>query len=187
MGHAPRLLLVALAAAVVVLIPGPVEAELPSEVVEGAGDDGVFVAPGVEGHDEAALASVVDDARRLDLKMLLVAPEEPLPTAEAFALRVMQAADADIAVVFAPDGQIQASVEDDLRDREVAALEAARSASSSHDAAAAYLSALTAERDDSLPGTVRWIVTVVIILFLLLVAATVFEQFVRRSSDPVSA
>lgn len=177
-----RFLILAGAVLAAVTLAPPASAETPTEVLEQTRDDGVFIAPGVGAHDTEALAAVVAEARRIGLVMIIAAPADPVPTAEAFALRLRQAGDVDVALVFAPDGVIQASVTDDLAPREVPALDAARAAADPDQAAHEYLTTLVAERDDSLPGTVRRIILVVIVLVVLLVGVTVAEQFLRPES-----
>lgn len=159
---------------------GPVEAETPSEVVEQASGDGVYIGSGVGPIDEDLLVATVERAQRIGLRLLIVAPADPEPDPEAFALRVRQAADVDGVLLFGPDGGIYASVTDDYKDGIIRALSAARAASTPDVAADQFLTELTTEPDRPLPDVILTIVRAVIYLVVLLGLAALAEHLYRR-------
>ncbi|MGI9614248.1 MAG: hypothetical protein ACR2QO_15160, partial [Acidimicrobiales bacterium] len=79
-------------------------AESPTAVAEDLAIDGVYVAPGRADIDETMIAESIREARARGLRLVVVAPIDPQPSAEAFARRVLEASDADAALVFPPDG-----------------------------------------------------------------------------------
>lgn len=162
------------------LLVGPLDAETPSEVVEETSVDGVYIANGVGPIDEDLLIPVVESAQRQGIEMVIVAPRDPQPDAEAFALRVRQAADADVALLFGPDGGIFASVVEDYDDGLVRALDKAEAESSPDLVADAFLTELTTEPDRPLPEVIRTVVKVVIYLLIMLLLAALAEQLFRR-------
>lgn len=159
---------------------GPVEAETPSEVVEETTADGVYIANGVGPIDESLLVPIVERAQREGIEMVIIAPRDPQPDAEAFALRVRQAAEADVALLFGPDGGIFASVVEEYEDGIVRALDRADAESTPDQAADAFLAELTTEPERPLPGVIWTVVKAVIYLLVLLLLAAVAEQLFRR-------
>ena len=159
---------------------GPAEAETPREVVEETAIDGVYIANGVGPIDESLLIPVVEDAQRQGIEMVIVAPRDPQPDAEAFALRVRQAAEADVALLFGPDGGLFASVVEDYDDGLIRALENAEAEPTPDRVAQAFLTELTTEPERPLPEVIRTVVKVVIYLLVMLLLAAVAEQFFRR-------
>ncbi len=166
-----------------VALAAPASAEHPADVVAELQDDGVYRAPDAVQVGEsgvAALTQSVAAARASGLRLAVVVPIDPEPDAEAFALRIRQAAELEAVLVIGPDGEIQASVVDDYKERVVLALEQARAAPSPSAATDAFSAHLMATSERSLPGTVRLIIIAVFILLLVLGGAVIGEQMMRR-------
>ncbi len=159
---------------------GPVEAETPSEVVDETAVDGVYIANGVGPIDENLLIPVVEQAQRQGIEMVIIAPRDPQPDAEAFALRVRQAAKADIALLFGPDGGVFASVVEEYEDAIVRAMDKADGEPTPDRVAEAFLAELTTEPERPLPAVIWTIVKAVIYLLVMLLLAAVAEQLFRR-------
>lgn len=158
----------------------PVGAETPTEVVEQTAVDGVYIARGVDPIDETLLIPVVERAQREGIEMVIIAPRDPQPDPEAFALRVRQAAEADVALSLGPEGGIYASVVEDYEDGIIRALNAAEAETNPGAAADVFLTELTTEPDRPLPEVIRTVVKVVIYLVVLLLLAAIAEQLFRR-------
>ncbi len=182
-----------LTTAAFVALVDPASAETPTEVVAGLADDGVFVAPAAVQVDPSVvpeLAEIVASARAVGINLVIVAPVDPQPDAESFSLRILQAAEADVAMqaeavlVLPPEGEIEASVVDDYTDFVVPALEAARRSPSPQAAAEAFVARLDHEPDRSLPATVRSIITVVALMVAVLGLAVVAERILRGRRRP---
>lgn len=183
----------ALTTAAIVAMVDPASAETPTEVVAGLADDGVFVAPTAAHVDQGTvpeLAEVVASARDIGINLVIVAPVDPQPDAESFSLRVLQAAEADTALlaeavlVLPPEGELEASVVDDYTDFVVPALEAARRSPNPQAASEAFVARLDHEPDRSLPATVRNVLAVVVLMLAVLGFAVVLERIVRRRRAP---
>lgn len=177
----------ALAAAVLVmavlvmaLAPTAAAAESPNEVVEDL-VDGVYIATNRQGDATPEMfREAIDEATRDGIAMIVVVPRESIPYPEAFALRVRQAAEADIAVLFSEEGQVEASVAEELDDRAIPALDAARAAATPGEAATAYFVNLTEEPDREVPDIVRTITNWVFYLLLVLGVVVFIELGLRR-------
>lgn len=160
-------------------LAGPVSAETPTEVVEDL-EGNVYIGrtrqADVAAEDFAdAVAAAAQDGHRL----LVIAPNESIPSGEAFALRVRQADDADITISFTETGEIEASVIDELSDRENQALDAARSAASPKEAADAYVETLLTVPEREVPETINQVVRAVIYLTLALGVVVLLELIIR--------
>lgn len=161
----------------------PASAETPSAVAVELADDGVYRSPQSTQIDEATvatLAAAVVRAKASGLNLVVLAPSDPQPDAESFALRVRQATEADVALLFATDGALHASVTDAYSDRMVRSVEEARQAPGAAAAVEAFVAQLTTEPDRGLPPTVRLIIGVVVGLVIVLIASTALEQAFRR-------
>ncbi|MEM7338214.1 MAG: hypothetical protein AAF467_06180 [Actinomycetota bacterium] len=169
----PMVLLLALPAS-------PAAAETPGEVLEEITLDGVYIARARDGFDEPALANTVREARARGIRLVVVAPTDPQPSATAFARRVLEAADADVSIVFAEDGRVEAFVIDELQSAQFRAVDAARSKADPTVAVEAFVDELLAEPDRGLPPIVNQLLRLVVVLALLLTLAVVAEQLLRR-------
>jgi hypothetical protein len=158
----------------------PVSAETPAEVVEGANGGGLFIAPGIGAFDEVALVAVVERAQRLGIQMLIVAASDPQPDDAAFALRVRQRADVEVALLFGPEGEIEASVVDEYKNHYPRSLESAKAATTPDEAADLFLTQLTTEPDRSFPDVITTIVRGVVYLLVILLLASIAEHLLRR-------
>ena len=178
-----RVLAVVGVAGLTVSSASPAGAEQPSQVLAAMGDDGVYIAPErADDLDEVGLAEIVTEARASGIGLMFVAPNETQPSAEAFALRVRQAAGVHGVVVFPVEGDIEVSLGEPHADDEVRAREAARTAASAETAARAVLIEMSVVRQAGLPPAVRNVIIGVVALLVMLIAATVAEQFLRSPS-----
>ena len=159
---------------------GPAAAESPVAVAEDLAIDGVYVAPGREDIDETMIAESIREARARGLRLVVVAPIDPQPSAEAFARRVLEASDADAALVFPTEGGLEGHVIDELESASLRALTAGRSKASPQDAVEAFTVELLTEPDRSLPPIVGQLVRGVLVLAILLAGAVAIEQLLRR-------
>lgn len=174
------------AAILISILAGPAAAETPAAVAEAILDDGVYVAPGSD-IDEAALAVAVATARRNGLEIVAIAPAEPLPNAEAFGLRVLQAsgvAGLEAIVVFTEDGMHEVVLVDEYKDRILRSLEAARSAATPADAVAAVTVVVLAAPEPSVPAAIdtvsNWIFILVAVLGGAVIIDLLWRQRLRR-------
>lgn len=177
------LLLVAGLGGLLSLATNPVSAETPTEVADGL-VEGVYVAPGRGGDiDPAIMANAISEAAKDGYAMIVVLPSDPQPTAEAFALRARQAADADIALLFGPEGEVEASIISDLDEGEVQAIALARAASSPGQAADAYVKRILIQPEIPQPAIIGQIVTGVFYMLLALGAVIFAELALRKFKD----
>ncbi|MFT7601201.1 MAG: hypothetical protein ACI8TP_004152 [Acidimicrobiales bacterium] len=165
--------------------PTSASAETPAEVVAEVGDDGVYISPTIDAPDgtpldAASFRPTVEEAQRLGIRLLVIAPADPQPDAESFALRVRQAADVEAVVLFAADGNVYGSVVDDYDTGYIRALAGARSAPTADLAVQTFLDQLVTEPDRPLPSVIATIVRSVIYLVIILGLAVLAEQFFRR-------
>ena len=169
-------------------LAGPAAAETPIEVVEAIADDGVYIAPGFEiDGDTAEMAVAIAQARRQGIKIVAIAPNEPLPDAEAFGLRVLQASGAagyDAVLVFTEDGDHQIAVVDEYKDRILRSIQAAQQAPNAADSISAVATALLAEPEPSVPAAIDvvsgWVFTLIAILAAAVILDVIWRQQLRR-------
>lgn len=159
----------------------PAAAESPIRVAEELAIDGVYVAPGRSDQvDEPAIAESIRQARALGLRLVVVAPADPQPDAAAFARRVLEASDADAALVFPEEGGMEAHVIDELESASLRARAAGRSRANPVAAVDAFTDELLAEPARELPPIIGRIVMAVMALALVLGGAVIIEQLLRR-------
>jgi hypothetical protein len=163
-----------------VLTAGPVQAESPLVVADELAVDGVYVAPGRVDIDETAIVESIRQARARGLRLVVAAPIDPQPTAEAFARRVLEASDADAALIFPTEGGVEGHVVDELESASLRALAAGRSKSTPAAAVDAFTAELLAEPDRSLPPIIGQVIRWVLLLAILLTGAVAAEQLLRR-------
>lgn len=175
-----RSLILALSLTLVGLLGQPVGAETPTEVVDST-SDGVYVGrTRTTEFGQVDFSTTIAEAAKDGHSLLIIAPDESIPSTEAFALRVRQEADADITISFAEDGTIHASVSEELETRENQALTAARAAATPSEAAADYLDVLLTEPVREVPPMIRQIVSVVFYLLLALGVVVFIELAIRQ-------
>lgn len=174
--------LVAAFLGLMVLVVGssPAVAESPLAVAEDLAIDGVFVAPGRDDIDEVAVAESIREARARGLRLVVVAPNDPQPSASAFARRVLEASDADAALVFPTEGGVEADVIDEFDSASLRALGAARSKANPVATVEAFTDELLAEPVRSVPPIVGQILRGVLLLAVALGGAVALEQLLRR-------
>ena len=160
--------------------PSLAQVESPLDLAEDLAVDGVYLAPGRTEIDEAAIADLVREARARGLRLVVVAPNDPQPNAEAFARRVLEASDADAALVFPPEGGLEANVIDEFESASLRALAAGRANVSPEAAVEAYTEELLVEPVRALPPIIGQLVRGVLFLALILAAAVGIEQLLRR-------
>ncbi len=168
---------------VVVLATGalPASAESPSRVADGLADDGVFVGFGRDGDvDEAALAAAVADARRNDLDLVVVVPRDPQPSAKAFARRIQERTEADVAIVFPSEGPLEAYVIDELSSARPRAIEAARVLADPARAVATFAEEVATTEPAERPPIVGQIIRALVICSLLIGAIVAVELAIDR-------
>lgn len=166
--------------ALAILVPlfaVPAGAEPPVDVVTGA-IDGVYIAPGRD-FDAAALAAIVDSAQARGVSMLITAPSDPQPEAAAYALRLRQLSEVDVALVFGLEGEVKGSVSEEYFDGFARAEKAAASASTPAQAADDFVAELMKEPPGGLPDIVKDVARYVMILALVIGIVTAAEMVLR--------
>jgi len=161
--------------------PSVAGAENPTDVQAELADDGIYVAPGrTNDVDTGAVLATIERARAEGVSMQVLWPDEPQPNAGAFARRVQELNNADVVLVFGPEGELGSHVAEDYEDGSIRAFNAARDATGAPAKADAYLTGLleepVRERPEIISTLVRWIA----ILIALLVAGAVGEQMIRK-------
>ncbi len=170
---------VAAVLAVIGLLATPAAAEDPLEVAEELAIDGVFVAPGRD-IDEAGMAAAVQEARARGLNLVVIAPRDPQPSVTAFARRVQEASDADVAIVFPTEGGLEAFAIEDFESAHIRSLTAARAKAGPVEAVETYTEELLTEPTTDLPPIIGQLITIVVLMALVLAAAVAIEQLLRR-------
>ena len=153
-------------------------AETPGRVAEGVEDDGVFVGFQRTDIDEAALIAAVEDVRFDGLRLIAVAPRDPQPTAAAFARRIQEETDADAALVFPVDGQLETYVIEDLNGDRVRATLAAREFADPARAVEAFAAEITTERESETPEIVGQVMNALVLMALVIGVVVAIEQIV---------
>lgn len=164
--------------------PAPAGAETPAEVAEEVEGDGVYVSPRRIGIDEEALIAAVEDVRFDGVRLVAVVPQNPQPSAKAFARRVQEETDADVALVFARDEQMFAYVIEDLAAGRVRATDTARQFADPARAVEAFADEITSERDSETPAIVGQVMNALVLMALVVGVVVAIEQLIamlRRS------
>lgn len=178
--RALALLLAVVGASVMLLFGGPASAESPTRVAEGLEDDGVFVGFGRTDVDEAALAAAVADARADNLDLVVVVPRDPQPSASAFARRVQEQTEADVAMVFPEDGRLEVYVTEELSPDRARAIEAARVLDDPAMAVATFVEELRSVESAGRPAIIGQIIRALVICSLLIGAVVAIELAIDR-------
>jgi len=182
-----RLLPSALLAVTAVLLPvTAAAAETPSRVAQEAAEDGVFVAIGRDDVDEAALVAAVEDASFDGLRLVVVVPRDPQPTAKAFARRVQELTEADAALVFPEEGPLETYVIDELSSSRIRATEAARGLDDPARAVAAFVDEATSVRDAGTPEILRQIINALLLMALVVGVVVGIEVLASRTRRTAS-
>lgn len=173
-----------LGTAVIAALVGPsvALAESPTALASELAIDGAYVAPERTDVAEADLVEQTNHARALGLRLVVVVPNDPRPSPEAFARRILEATDSDVALVFPPGGGLEASVADDLQSPNLRALSAARSKADPVLATEVYIDTVLAEPSRSVPAVVSRTILAVLILAVALGAVVLAEQGIRRGA-----
>jgi hypothetical protein len=160
---------------------GPALAENPSEVVAELADDGVYIAAvRTTEADPASFLPVIERARSEGLSMIVLFPEEPQPSTAAFARRMQETTNVDVALVFGPDGVLGVFVSEDYEDATIRATSAARELTEPVESADAFLTGLLEEPVRERPVIINDLVRWIVILLGVLVAGAVGEQAIRQ-------
>lgn len=168
--------------ALLIMVPGPASAEQP-DVVVGLIDrnDGVYVPTSRNNDiDRTAVRAALAEADTLGFNAAVIAPLDPWPNNEAFALRVRQAGEYDIIISFGPDGEIDGSVDSEVEGDPLRARKAARAAASPQAAVSAYLTALVTEPVRETPSLAGDILKWAVVLVFVLAASVVLESYFRK-------
>lgn len=181
------LAIVGIAAALTLVGPSAAGAESPTAIAPELAIDGAYVAPERTDVNEADLVEQTNHARALGITLVVVVPNEPLPTAAAFARRVLEASDADVALVFPPGGGLEASVVGDLEGQNFRALAAARSKADPVLATEVYTDTVLAEPSRSVPAVVSRTILAVLVLAVVLGGVVVLEQAIRRATGTAAS
>lgn len=172
----------------VVVLASPGSAESPTVLAEDElVDDGVFVSPVRFGIDEEALIAAVGDVRDGGLDLVVVAPADPEPTAKAFARRLQEKTEADAALVFPLEGEVQAYVVEDLSTARPRALEAARSLADPARAVEVFAEELTIEHEPGRPAIIGQILRALLLLAVVIGAVIAAENLIARNRQASAA
>ena len=170
---------------------GPASAETPAQVADGLSDDGVFVGFGRSEVDEEDLIAAVADARRRNLDLVVVVPWDPQPTAKAFARRVQEFTEVDVALVFPDEGPVEAYVNDEMEQAagRPRALEEARGLDDPAAAVGAFteelLSVETAGRPEIVDRILRWLTIFALVIGVVVVVELIIS-WARRPTPTTS-
>lgn len=157
--------------------PAPsASAESPTMVAEEVADDGVFVGFGRPDIDEEALIAAVEDVRFDGLRLVAVAPRDPHPGPAAYARRIQEQTEADVALIFPLDGPVEAYVIEDLADGRIRATEAAREADDPAVAVAIFAREVDSVRETATPEIVNQIMRALVIMALVIGVVVAIEQ-----------
>jgi len=174
---------VGLGLAAVLAGPPAALAESPTQLASELAIDGAYVAPERTDVTEADLVEQTNHARALGLRLVVVVPSDPRPSPEAFARRILEATDSDVALVFPPGGGLEASVADDLQSQSLRALSAARSKADPVLATEVYIDTVLAEPSRSVPAVVSRTILGVLVLAVVLGGVVLLEQAIRRGGS----
>lgn len=144
--------------------------------------DGVYAASERPGIDRDQLVEQVKQARALGLRLVVVVPNNPEPTARAFARRILEGTGADAALIFPPTGGAEADVVPELTANSRAALAAASAKADPVAATQVYAQQLLAKPSRSLPAAYTRTGLLVVLLIGVLIAALMIERGVRRGA-----
>ncbi len=162
-------------------------AESPTEVAEELADDGVFVGFGRFDIDEQSLIAAVEDARFDGLRVVAVAPRDPHPGPAAYARRIQEQTEADAALVFPPQGPMEAYVIEDLSGSRIRATEAAQEVDDPAEAVATFAREINSVRETGTPRIVNQIMRALVIMALVIGVVVAIEQAIewykRRRAD----
>lgn len=171
----------------------PASAEDPSVIAEAVSEDGVFVAPGRSEIDEAELEAVVQNLRFQALRVVVVAPNDPQPSSAAFARRIQEATDADIAIVFPPESEdeevevrVEAFVIDDLQENHYRALQEARGFSDPARSVEAFGKEIQAEREVERPAIIGQLLWALALMGIGLIVIFGLERAVAAAKSKSS-
>ena len=154
----------------------PAQAESPTELADELSLDGVYISAQRTGFDEAAMAQAVERARAVGIRLVAVAPNNPQPDPASFARRVLEAVNADAAIVFPPDSDIAAYVIDDFEASKSRALVEARSRANPTAALDAFTNELKTNRVTGIPDLVRKLVVIMLVLAVVLALIVLLEN-----------
>jgi hypothetical protein len=176
---------VATAALGLLLPAGPAEAESPSRVAEETADDGVFVGIGRgDDVDEAALMAAVENASFDGLRIVVVVPQDPQPTAKAFARRVQEQTEADAVLVFPEEGPLESYMADELSSSRIRATEAARSLVDPARAVSAFAEEVNSVGETGTPRIIRQVINALLLMALVIGVVIGIEILVDRMRRP---
>ncbi len=151
-------------------------AESPTEVVEASTGSGIYVARSRQDIDPSTFDRAIASANSAGLNLVVVVPDDPQPSAKAFALRVRQAGeDIDAVLLVDAQGQVFTSVGEDYSDAASRASEAAESGLAPGRAASAFVHELTVELVVEQPALFGRIMNYAAVLFVVLAVVIMLE------------
>ncbi len=163
---------------------GSAAAESPSRVAEQVADDGVFIGFGRSaGFDEQALANAVAAAAIDDLTIVVVAPVDPQPTTRAFARRIQELTEVDVAIVFPPEGPMEAYASDVWSTTRPRALEEARQLNVPSQAVDVFVEELLSDGGRGRPPIVGQIIRALVLFVLAIAAVLGIEAALARAKS----
>lgn len=156
-------------------------AESPIRVAEAVADDGVFVGFGRSRDvDEDALIAAVAAAEEAGLQLVVVVPRDPQPSAKAFARRVQERTEAEVAVVLPMDGPLELYVVEELSSSRARALDMARRFDEPERAIGALTEELTTEPVIERPPILDRIIDALILFCIVIAVVVMIELGVDR-------
>ncbi len=163
-------------------------AETPNEVIEASTGSGIYVGRSRQDIDPSTFDRAMASATAAGLNFVVVVPDDPQPSAQAFALRVRQAGeDIDAVLLVDAEGQVFTSVGEDYSDAASRASEAAESGLAPGRAASAFVHELTVELVVERPALFGRIMNYAAVLFAVLAAVVVLEMLWRLLRKRLSA
>ncbi len=163
-------------------------AESPTEVIEASTGSGIYVARSRHDIDPSTFDRAMASANSAGLNLVVVVPDDPQPSAKAFALRVRQAGeDVDAVLLVDAQGKVFTSVGEEYSEAASRASEAAESGLAPGRAASAFVHELTVELVVERPALFGRIMNYAAVLFVVLAVVIMLEILWRLFRSRMSA
>ena len=154
----------------------PPRNENPAAIAEEIQGDGVYIASTREDVSREPLVAEVLRARQNNLRLVIVIPENPEPTPQAYARRMQEATDADAAIVFPSEGQMEAYSVEELRINNGVSLDAARQENDYKMAVSVYAGKMVQNPDRGVPFFILGLIVFVVVLVVVAFWSSSLEQ-----------
>ena len=162
--------------------------ETPTLLAEKLQDSGVYVGPGRSDADAGPLEEAVLRAREEGLELVILVPDEPEPSASAFARRMQEKTEADAAIVFPPeDGALQAYAAEEYESNRTRALNRAQEQDDPSAAIEIYVDELQSDGSRNVPVFVLILVVAVLVLLYGAYGASSLLERERRKLNAASS